>query len=59
MAKGRKRSNGLPITGNYTVYLKDGTRGEIRKIGQRWHILLPDGNRIVPAMTRIKRRRRV
>jgi hypothetical protein len=56
--KPRREGYGIPITGDYTVMLKDGTRGEIRKVGQRCYLLLPDGNRIVPRMVRIKRRRK-
>ena len=65
MAKGsnkagkfRRDGDGVPITEDYTILLANGTRGEIRKKHGRWHILLPSGNRIVPAVARIKRRRK-
>lgn len=63
MAKGsnkpRREGDGMPLTGdNYLLTFADGTRARIFKLGQRWHAKFPRTVKIVPAVARIKRRRK-
>jgi hypothetical protein len=48
----KRRTNGMPLTGDYLIVFSDGTRGTITKIGRRWWAKFPEAVKVRPKITR-------
>jgi hypothetical protein len=53
----KRRTNGMPLTGDYLIVFSDGTRGTIRKFGRRSYASFPRTVKISPLPKKLPRRK--